>query len=413
MEVLDAYRDKTLADQAFARIAEKTAPDSVIVECGSKSIHIPFADLVEAPPGSPFGAPAGPPSFKGEDKLSSAILNVIEEKQTTVYFLTGHGEMGIEGDEEKALNEFVLDLKRQNCRVAEVNLLKRPQMPADCDLLVIAGPEKPFTDSEVDSLRQYLEKGGRLFVLARPRLPPGKLGGLDSLLADYNVDLRDDEIMIEEDRNLMGRLEITSQLVMDVYGRHPITDDVAQMNCVMDRVAPVRAAVPDAPGQLGRPAGPQPDYAVTGLLYSGANSWAEPNPAKRPLKFDPEHGERGPLCVGVAVQRRSKSESPAAPPGESPVKGARLVVLGSTDVASDIAFSHPEAGYEANRTLVMNCVNWLANKETKLGIPPQKEDRREVTAGSAAFKAIFFITVIGMPLAVAFMGGLVWWARRK
>jgi ABC-type uncharacterized transport system involved in gliding motility auxiliary subunit len=159
--------------------------------------------------------------------------------------------------------------------------------------------------------------------------------------------------------------------------------------------------------------GPQPDYAVTGLLYSGANSWAEPNPAKRPLKFDPEHGERGPLCVGVAAQRRSKSESPAGPPGESPERGARLVVLGSTDVASDVAFSHPEAGYEANRTLVMNCVNWLVNKETQLGIPPQKEDRRELTAGPAAFKAIFFITVIGMPLAVAFMGGLVWWARRK
>jgi hypothetical protein len=195
---------------------------------------------------------------------------------------------------------------------------------------------------------------------------------------------------------------------MDTYGRHPITDDVTRMNCVMNLVAPVRAAVPEAPAQYGRPAGPQPDYAVTGLVYSGSNSWAEPNPAKRPLRFDPEHGEKGPLCVGVAVQRRAKSESAGSAAG-----GARLVVLGSTDAASDIAFSHPEAGYEANRTLVMNCVNWLVNKETKLGIPPQKEERRELTAGPAAYKAIFFITVIGMPLAVAFAGGLVWWIRRK
>ena len=34
VDVLDAYRDKSLADQAFARIEEKTTPDSVIVECG-------------------------------------------------------------------------------------------------------------------------------------------------------------------------------------------------------------------------------------------------------------------------------------------------------------------------------------------------------------------------------------------
>ncbi|MGD0999136.1 MAG: GldG family protein [Candidatus Brocadiia bacterium] len=413
VDVLDVYRDKSLADEAFARIEEKTAADSIIVECGRKSVHIPFTDLVESLPGNPFAAPSEPPSFKGEDKLSSAILNVTEDRQTAVYFLTGHGEMGIEGDEEKDLNQFVLDLKRENCRVAALNLLKTPQMPADCDLLVIAGPEKPFTDSEVEILRQYLEKDGRLFVLVHPRVPPGKLGGLDSLLADYNVDVRDDEIIIEPARDLMGRNVLSSMLIVDAYGRHPITDDVTRMNCVMDRVAPVRAATPDAPAQFGRPMGPQSDYAVTGLIYSGSNSWAEPNPTKSPLKFDPEHGEKGPLCVGVAVQRRAKSESQAAPPGEPPEKGARLVVIGSTDTASDMAFSHPEAGYEANRTLVMNCVNWLTNKETKLGIPPQKTDRRELASGPATFKAIFFIAVIGMPLAVALLGGMVWWVRRK
>jgi hypothetical protein len=413
--VLDVYRDKALADEAFARIEQKTAPDSLIVECGRKSVHIPFTDLVEAPPGSPFAPPSEPASFKGEDKLSSAILNVIEDRQTAVYFLTGHGEMGIEGEQEKALNEFVLDLKRENCRVATLNLVKAGRAPADCDLLVIAGPEKPFTDSEVEMLRQYLDNNGRLFVLVRPRLPPGKLGGLDSLLADYNVDVRDDEIIIEQARDLMGRTVLSSLLVVDNYGndRNPITDDVRQLNCQMDRVAPVRAATPEAPVQFGRPMGPESAYAVTGLIYSGTNSWAEPNPTKSPLRFDPEHGEKGPLCVGVAVQRRAHGGSPARPAGESPEKGARLVVLGSTDTASDIAFGHPEAGYEGNRALVMNCVNWLTNKESKLGIPPLKADRRVMTASPAAFKAIFFIAVIGMPLTFALIGGLVWWVRRR
>ncbi len=414
VRVLDVYRDKDLADTAFARIGEKTTPDSVVVECGGRSVHIPFTDLVEASPGDPFAPPSSPPAFKGEDKLSGAILNVIEDKQTGVYFLTGHGEMGIEGEEEKALNQLVLELKRENCRVATLNLLKTSPIPADCDLLVIAGPAKPFTDSEVEILRRYLENSGRLFVLVHLRLPPGKLGGLDSLLADYNVNVRDDEVIVEPNRDLMGRNVLTPTIFTDVYGQHPITDDVAGMNCRMDLVAPVTAAIPDSAAQYGRPAGPQPDYSVTGLIYSSANSWAEPNPAKRPLKFDPEHGEKGPLCAGVAAQRRAKKESPAGPPpGEIPEKGARLVVLGSTDAASDLAFSHPEAGYEANRTLVMNSVNWLVNKETKLGIPPQKADRRDLAAGATAFKAIFFVTVIGMPLIVAMAGGLVWWMRRK
>ena len=414
VEVLDVYRDKALAETAFARIGEKTTPDSVVVECGGRSVHMPFTDLVETPANDPFAPSSGPLSFKGEDKLSGAILNVVEDKQTGVYFLTGHGEVGIEGDEEKALNQFVVELKRENCRVAALNLLKTSRIPADCDLLVIAGAEAPFTESEADILRQYLEKNGRLFVLVHPRLPPGKLGGLDSLLADYNVNVRDDEVVIEPTRDLMGRSVLTLMVVSDVYGQHPITDDVARTNCRMDLVSPVTAAMPEAAAQYGRPAGPQPDYSATGLIYSDSSSWAEPNPAKRPLKLDPEHGEKGPLCVGVAVQRRAKKESPAGPhAGESSEKGARLVVLGSTDAASDVAFSHPEAGYDANRTLVMNCVNWLVNKETKLGIPPQKADRHDLAAGPAAFKAIFFITVLGMPLMAAMVGGLVWWTRRK
>ena len=51
-----------------------------------------------------------------------------------------------------------------------------------------------------------------------------------------------------------------SMVIVDAYGRHPITDDVTQITCQMDMVAPVRAAMPDAPAQYGRPAGPQPGY---------------------------------------------------------------------------------------------------------------------------------------------------------
>ena len=184
------------------------------------------------------------------------------------------------------------------------------------------------------------------------------------------------------------------------------------MNCVMDYVSPVRAAMPEAPEQYGRPAGPQPDYSVTGLIYSGPNSWAEPNPAKRPAKFDPEHGEKGPLCVGVAVQRRAKSGISA---GRRPNRRKRRAA--GRPRLHRRGFGHrvqpSEAGYEANRTLVMNWVNWLVKRKPSSASRRRRRTAAMLTTGPATFKAIFFITVIGMPLAVAFIGGLVWWVRRK
>ena len=308
----------------------------------------------------------------------------------------------------------MLDLKRENCRVAALNLLKTPQMPADCDLLVIAGPAKPFTDSEVEILRQYLEKNGRLFVLVHPRLPPGKLGGLDSLLADYNVDVRDDEIILEPNRNLMGQTVVSSLLVVDAYGRHPITDDVTQMNCVD---GPRRAGEGRDAGSAHaiRPAG----GAAVRLCRDGADllrpeqlGGSEPDQA--PAQVRPRARREGPALRGRGrpAPREERNLRPA-PPAESPEKGARLVVLGSTDVASDIAFTHPEAGYEANRTLVMNCVNWLVNKETKLGIPPQKADRRESDQRPRRVQGDLLHRGHRHAADGRLIGGLVWWVRRK
>lgn len=399
---LDAYRDKAQVEQVAQRVKGKLEADSLLVECAGRNVQVPFSALVDLPPPSLAPSePAGPVAFKGEEKLTSAIVRVTEEKPATVYFLSGHGEQAPEGAEGKALNLFAQELRRDNYTVAACNLLKNPQFPADCDLLVIAGPTAAFQDSEVELLRGYLERNGKLLVLVRPRPAKGLMSGLDRLLGDYNVQVLDQAVVIEVYR--VGGAEVKNlSVIISDFAQHPVTRDLESMNVVLENVSPVRAAAPDPLFSLGKPTGPASPWAVEPLMQSSASSWGETNIAKT-LQLDPDEDARGPLPLAVAVQRRTAPNAPA-----DPAATPRLVVIGSTNVATDAAL----AQYEANRTLLMNSVNWLARKETKLGIPPQRTDRHPLNADPRTLRVVFFLTVLALPLLAAGAGGLVWWARR-
>ena len=412
-EIVNCYRDKTRASQVAMRLEDEVEPDSIIIECGDRHKLIPFRDLIELPSLSPGAEASSGIRFKGEAKLTEAMLTVTEEKQAVVYFLTGHGEMAMEGPSDKALNRFVIELRRDNYRMESLNLLQRREIPDDCRVLVIAGPVVAFQDDEVELLRRYLDGDGKLLVLLRPRTLGGNAAGLDGLLADYNVRLRDDQVVIAVYRDLLtGQAVGNLQVIVNNFGAHPITTEfrTATINCLLENVCPLGVVVPELPaGRYGVPTLASP-YRVTPLLDSGHESWGETDLAKRPVKFDADEDAKGPLTLAVAVECRAvQGPGPSTANAPDSTDGPRLVVLGATKVASDEALEQ----YAGNRLLVMNCVSWLARQETKLGIPPQEVDRRELNATPSALKAVFLITVIGMPLMGILCGGLVWWARRR
>ncbi len=410
VEIIDWYREKVRAERVALGLKTEVEPDSIVVQCAERHKQVPFRDLIEYP-STPFYRPGETDvaGFKGEEKLTEAVLSVSEERQTTVYFTTGHGEMATEGAAEKALNQFVIELKRDNYRVETLNLLVRREIPEDCDLIVIAGPKAPLQDEEVELLRAYLQKDGKLFVLLRPRAARGNAAGLDKLLSEYNVKLHDEQVVIEVYRDLFtGRGVGQLSVIVQDYGDHPITEDLKTMNCLVHYACSLEPAMADDYSR-GRPSVSSP-YKATPLMRSSAQSWGETNLSAQETRYDPGEDQKGPLTLAMAVEPRPLQRSPYGPqPPKDTEAGPRIVVVGTTAVASDDALKQ----YEGNRIFVINCVGWLAKRESKLGIPPQRSERRELNTSPAAMKAVFFIAVVGMPLAGAFAGGIAWWIRRR
>jgi len=410
-EIVNTYRDKMRAQQIQARLDANIPVDTVVVEAARRHTLISFGDLISI--ASAQGSASL--SFLGEAKLTEAILKVSEETQAAAYFLAGHGELNIAGPPEGALNRFVAELRRDNYRVESLNLLVTRGVPADCDVLVIAGPGARFQEQEVDSLRAYLEGGGKVFVLLRPRVMRGSAEGLDHLLADYNVKIQDDHLAIAVYRDAATAKAVLDPRVViykDDFGNHPITDEFrgGTANCLIENACPMTTVAPEQPEAFPGARALESEYRAVPLLRSPPDAWGETDVAVQPMRFDADKDIKGPLTLAMAVEfRNDDTRGSDRTAVRDATHNARLVVLGSTKAASDDTLN----SYVGNRMLLMNSINWLARKEMKLGIPPQFAGKRKLNASPTALNAVFYITFLGMPLLGALCGGFVWWLRRR
>ena len=59
-----------------------------------------------------------------------------------------------------------------------------------------------------------------------------------------------------------------------------------------------------------------------------------------------------------------------------------------------------------------NVMNWLTSDEELISIRPKEPEDRRLTVTGGALRAMFFVSVIGLPLFVILSGVSVWWKRR-
>lgn len=402
-EIIDIYRNNVRARQAAMELDMEPPADAVVVSSGARKAQVAFADLAPST-GGPL--PGAERIFVGEEKITSAILSVSEDERPVVYMVTGHCEMGPSGSETEALGGFAKELERNNYRVETLDISVEKQVPADAAVVVIAGPKGPFSDEETAALRAWLNGGGRLLLMALPAAARGNLAGLGTLLEEFNAVVDADEVAVEVYREVATGQEIGNlEVILRRYGEHPITRGMAAVNAVIRDASPIREARPESVAVPGRPMPVRTTpYKVTPLLMTTERSWGETDLAASPVKFDAGTDSAGPMNLAVAVERREAQSNVAAENA-----GPRLVVVGSTTMAFDGYMDR----YMGNRTFLMNAVNWLAEREERLGIPPRRGERRELAASPTALKTIFFIAVVAMPLAALACGGAVWWLRRR
>jgi ABC-type uncharacterized transport system involved in gliding motility auxiliary subunit len=322
------------------------------------------------------------PKDSDEQSLTSAILKVTQEKQKTVCFITGHGEKNLAGSDGEGYSSAQKALERDNYTVKPVNLEEAKQAPAECDVIVVAGPKAGYFPDETEALEKYLGAGGKMLALIDPGTDPK----LEPLLSSWNIVPANDLALDVSGAGQLFGLGAAVPVVAQ-YGAHPITESLAGRMTFFPLARTVNA------GDKKNPQNPP----VTDLLQTSDRSFAKNNwdSKQKELRYEEGKDRRGPLTLGVAEERKTDAKS------------ARLVVIGNSAFAANAYIT-----LQSNGDLFDNAVNWLAQDESLISIRPKPRTNRRLTFTLGQERLFYWFSVIMLPGAVLIAGLAMWWKRR-
>jgi ABC-type uncharacterized transport system involved in gliding motility auxiliary subunit len=338
-----------------------------------------------------------------EQDLTNGLIKVLQGQQHKVYFLEGHGERQQSGSDERGYSAVSQELGSDNF-TAEPLVLLQAAIPADASVLVMAGPQSDLLPPEIDKLKAYLAKGGKLLVLIDPPqkadAPPP--ANLIALLKDWSIDVATNAVLDPESQ-LRGA-DASVPVAAPPYPSHPITNTFRMLTAFPY----TRQIKPIEGGTNGRTA--------TTFIQSGRNSWAESDlkllTTQGKAQPDVDQGDvQGPVSIAVAVSAPAASAAPApadnAENADQNKPETRIVVIGDSDFATN-----GNLGIGGNRDLFLNIINWLAQQENLISVRPRNPEDRRITLSAGQERFIFWLTVLIIPGFLLLAGVQTWWRRR-
>src|SRR5262249_51713040 len=132
-----------------------------------------------------------------EQDLTNALIKVVQGRQPKVYFTQGHGEKDLTSSERGGYNGINTALKNDNFVVESIVLAQQKEIPADADVIIVAGPKTDFFQPEIDMLKAYLGRGGKLLVMLDPVIKQDapKPEQLTALLKEWDISADDDVVL--------------------------------------------------------------------------------------------------------------------------------------------------------------------------------------------------------------------------
>lgn len=313
-----------------------------------------------------------------------------------VYFTVGHGERSYEqyGASEKdpraPLKGLRSVLKGQNFEVKILGVGQglASEVPGDASLVLVVDPGGDFLPGEIDSMRRYLDRGGRMWMV----LDPDRRSNVADLLPEYGV--RFVGAPLANDTHYV-RASYSKADRYNLYTNRPTShESVRTLSNNSARLAVILLGA----GSLEKTEGGEGAKArVEMTLRSMPETWRDDNrdfepggPGETKGNFD--------LCAAVSLPVGEPGGQPAERKQEPASKGdkpeMRMIVLADGDALSDQVIAN-----FGNYYLVEDGLKWLVGEQKELGtILPSQDVRIQHTKKEDVWW--FYGTVFAVPLLV-------------
>ncbi len=361
-----AYVD-TLKNPQLARAVNVKSPGTAVVQIGDKREEAKTLT---------------------EEGVTGAFIRDLKNNTRTICFVTGSGEHRIDDSGRNGFSNFKDLLGKDEYEAKSISLLEKAEVPADCTVVVVAGPTSDYQQPEVDALKKYVEAGGRALFMLDPPLKIGRSeiadnDALTAVLAGWGVTAQKDLIL---DLNPISQLTGLGPEValVTTYAQQPI---VSEMAGTATGFPIVRSLDIKSEGKS----------TVEKMFSSSASSLSTTKLNSPEVDPNDPKNKKGPLTIAAAGSYNTGKEN----------SQGRFVVIGSSSWAANSFLKSM-----GNADLALNTMNWLASDEDLISIRPKAPEDRKITMTRAQMSMVRITSQFVIPLIVIFAGVSVWWRRR-
>src|SRR5580765_3744279 len=405
IEQIDPERSLSRAKELFDKYKVVTDESLLVLDYDGRNKTVKASEMAEVDQsGAAMGEGPRVTAFKGEQAISSAIVDLTEGKKNIIGYVLGHKEPPIAEAAPSLLapepqpptspiSVLKTFIENENIKLQELNLFNVDAIPAEMKTIMIVGPQYDFSDLEMQLLRDFWNKQGRILLLLDPSAKTPKL---DVFLAELGVRVNDDRLMA------MVRTGIEEiARVRDVIGRF------LHDSAITKRLAEVRA--PFLGGTSSMTVEPQraqgAGVQIQPLVQAEKGYWGEvdynsDDPAK--LQFEQNRDHAAPLTIAVSIEKGGSGDERVR------VNSSRMVLVSNALFVQDNALTQDQQALD----FISGSINWLMSREQMIGIAPKVPKTLTFTLDQTALRNLRWIVLVLIPLVPAVIGSAVWWRRR-
>jgi ABC-type uncharacterized transport system involved in gliding motility auxiliary subunit len=340
-----------------------------------------------------------------EEEVTGALIRSLKSGERNVCFLTAAGEHSVDDTGAQGYSYLKQLLERDNYKVRSTDLkpkaVEAPKsltvgqapaagnvdVPKDCTVTVIGGPQTDYPTPVVNAIKSYVEGGGRVLIMLDDTVKLGRQEAASEntefvkVLSDWGATANKDLVLDLSGLGQIFRLGPEVPLVAQ-YESSPITQPLKGVPSAFPLVRSITS------GSSGK-------ATVTKLFGTTEDSLAVDSVGAGGA-IDTKKGKKGPHTLAVTA---TLSGTPQG----------RFVLVGTSLWAQNSLIASRSLG---NRDLFGNMVNWLSSDEDLISIRPKEREDRPLNITASKINMLFWLSLVIFPLGVVAFGMATWWKRR-
>ncbi|MBX6326666.1 MAG: GldG family protein, partial [Chthoniobacterales bacterium] len=339
VENIDPERNLSRAKELFDKYKVVTDESLLVLDYDGRNKAVKASEMADIDAsGMSFGEGPRVAAFKGEQAITSAIMDLVEGKKNTIGYVTGHKEPPL--SDSGPISVLKTFIENENIQFKELNLLDLDAIPAEVKAVMIIGPQYDFSDREMKLLRDYWEKQGRILLLLDPSAKTPKLR---AFVHELGIKMNDDRLMAFL-RTGIEELALTKDVQARFLGDSPITKKLADVRTLFLGGTSSLTLEPERVRAA--------NIRLEPLIEAEKGYFAEAdyntdNQAK--LQADAKQAANLTFTIGAAAEKGGSADQRVQ------MNSSRLVVVSNAAFVQDNAITQDQQGLD----FVSGSLNWL------------------------------------------------------